>query len=433
MSVGKLPSAALRAASVAALTLAGCSPPGLAPATSVAPGTATVVETAPPVASIAPGERFPSGSRVVVRSGAAEVDLSAGLDAAGAPSVRFDGAKVLFVGRDAPGARFAAFECGPRGEDRRAIVRAEGDCGGAAHLPDGRIVYSAVTADDAPDGAVQAGVADAWALFVAPGDGTPGVRITWGGCDVDPCVLFDGRVLFASWRPGAPSADASMHGVVAAEHAPPLGVATTAPQRGRFVLCTVHPDGSGVAPFRVEDVSSLRPRQLPSLDVAFLRIGDGGAVTTAVASWDVPSRLADGAVTADGAIVLAPRPRPQGHLSSMKSDRAWATLVAIDARIGGRGSSVRVRSGDRVLGDVPLAADGSFHARVPADRPLRLEVIDAAGQTLGAERSAFWLRGGETRVCVRCHDDAETGPPNVRPLALGDEPADLAQSAEAGR
>ncbi|MDP6545581.1 MAG: HEAT repeat domain-containing protein [Phycisphaerae bacterium] len=58
----------------------------------------------------------------------------------------------------------------------------------------------------------------------------------------------------------------------------------------------------------------------------------------------------------------------------------------------------------RVLGTAPLAADGSFHVEVPADRLIQLQVLDADRRVIGNQ--VFWMyaRPGETRSCVGCHE-----------------------------
>ncbi len=62
----------------------------------------------------------------------------------------------------------------------------------------------------------------------------------------------------------------------------------------------------------------------------------------------------------------------------------------------------------RILGTVPLAADGSFFVEVPADRLLHLQVLDADRRVVNNQ--IFWLyaRPGETRSCVGCHEEPVT-------------------------
>jgi len=79
----------------------------------------------------------------------------------------------------------------------------------------------------------------------------------------------------------------------------------------------------------------------------------------------------------------------------------------------------------RILGEVAPAADGSLYLEVPADRPLRLQLLDREGFAIVNERAWFWVRPGERRVCIGCHEDRELAPRNAAPLAVADEPVDL--------
>jgi len=79
----------------------------------------------------------------------------------------------------------------------------------------------------------------------------------------------------------------------------------------------------------------------------------------------------------------------------------------------------------RILGEVPLAKDGSVYLKVPADRPLRLQLVDPQGFTIMNERAWFWVRPNERRVCIGCHEDRELSPPNSTPLAASHVPTDL--------
>ena len=73
----------------------------------------------------------------------------------------------------------------------------------------------------------------------------------------------------------------------------------------------------------------------------------------------------------------------------------------------------------RVLGTVPLAADGSFHLEVPADRLLHFQVLDSDRRVVGNQLTWISVRPGETRSCVGCHERPETtSVQRPRPQAL---------------
>jgi hypothetical protein len=71
----------------------------------------------------------------------------------------------------------------------------------------------------------------------------------------------------------------------------------------------------------------------------------------------------------------------------------------------------------RMLGEISLGADGSFHVEVPANTPIELQILDANGMAL---RSCGWIwaKNREPRGCIGCHEDAELVPENVLVDAL---------------
>ncbi|PIX41885.1 MAG: hypothetical protein COZ57_22380 [Armatimonadetes bacterium CG_4_8_14_3_um_filter_66_20] len=77
------------------------------------------------------------------------------------------------------------------------------------------------------------------------------------------------------------------------------------------------------------------------------------------------------------------------------------------------------------LGTVPLAPDGSFLARVPADRPLALQAVDAEGRAGVNELSWIYVRPGETRSCIGCHAQRQAAPTEKLALAGTRQPVDL--------
>ena len=75
----------------------------------------------------------------------------------------------------------------------------------------------------------------------------------------------------------------------------------------------------------------------------------------------------------------------------------------------------------RVLGTVPVDADGSAKFRVPANTPISVQPLDAEGKALQLMRSWLTAMPGEVGPCVGCHEPQNTAPP---PQAdAGPEPA----------
>ncbi len=438
-----------------ATALAGCgaTPAATRPGARLIAATDVHVAAALDLRAIEPAERYPDGARVVLLDAAQPtaaattepIVLSEGLLAAGGADADHEATRVVFIGRKAAADRYGIWACDASGADLRRAVDHPADCGGVALLPDGRVVYSAVVHGPG----VEPG-ARSWALHVAPGDGTRGEQITFGGgCDTDPFVLRDGRIAYSTYLPGDP---------------------------GRFAVFTVHPDGTGAAPFLGERGPERGRVRLTQAADGQLLLNAKSGVTAAM--WADPSvsagPLADDVAQADWvastpgdallcvdaggvswgtatlalaaadgrrfvhAVAVAPRRRPQGHLSMVKPQKHDGQLVAMDARLPGTQGAYAARllrlpagvgqSRDKALalGDIPLAADGSFFARVPANTALLLDLIDADGQTLVSGRTPFWVRPNEARVCVGCHETRDTAPPNRRPLAVLAEPVNLA-------
>ncbi len=77
----------------------------------------------------------------------------------------------------------------------------------------------------------------------------------------------------------------------------------------------------------------------------------------------------------------------------------------------------------RVLGTVPVSADGSAYFRVPANTPLSVQPLDENGQALQLMRSWFTGMPGEVVSCTGCHAamNGATAKP-VQPMALRGAP-----------
>ncbi|MFH1920769.1 MAG: HEAT repeat domain-containing protein [Planctomycetota bacterium] len=79
----------------------------------------------------------------------------------------------------------------------------------------------------------------------------------------------------------------------------------------------------------------------------------------------------------------------------------------------------------RVLGTLPLAADGSFSVEVPADRLMHFQVLDSDRRVVGNQLTWIYPRAGETKSCVGCHENPHTTPRGKNPVALSHPPVKL--------
>jgi len=79
----------------------------------------------------------------------------------------------------------------------------------------------------------------------------------------------------------------------------------------------------------------------------------------------------------------------------------------------------------RVLGTVPVEADGSALFRIPANTPVAVQPLDREGKALQQMRSWFTGMPGEVLSCVGCHETQNNLPPARQTLAARQPPADL--------
>jgi hypothetical protein len=260
------------------------------------------------------------------------------------------------------------------------------------------------------------------ALWARPEGGEDPRRLTFGPASVaDPTVLDDGRVLFVSAMPRA---------------APGVPV--------RLALFVVNSDGTGVLPYACQHDGApivRRPREVGDDRVAFAAAdspGTPGRWEFVLSARPFRSRapLPPELVPEVETVTTRPR-RPMGRLSTVDPAKKSGVLLCLDARRNGENEAplpvARVRiltgapgpDGTLSLGEVPVAADGSFLVEVPADVPLGVESLDAGGRVLRTLPPWFWVRPGESRGCIGCHEPHGMAPRNERPLATKAGPARL--------
>jgi hypothetical protein len=98
----------------------------------------------------------------------------------------------------------------------------------------------------------------------------------------------------------------------------------------------------------------------------------------------------------------------------------YQKLAGIDHRVGADGPW----EAKRVLGTVPVEADGSALFTVPAKTPLSLQPLDDQGKAVALMRSWMTAMPGESLACVGCHERQSTAPPGInRRLALARAPS----------
>lgn len=422
---------------------------------------------------------FPRGSRVVLVPQPERperlVVLSDKLRAAGSPVLGPDGRTVLFVGKADLASPWQVYRANLRGGPPVPVTRVEGGAMSPAWLPAGRFVFCSPVPRLTPNPS-----SDVPALFTQALTGGPPTQLTFGLTPAtDPTVLADGRILFVSSVPTADPSHAPPTSLFTVNNdgteITPFAGQHDGPSRtrrpretddGRIVFLSAGP-GSTALDGRIEQVLAARPFR--SRSVAFPQIttrcrsvepAPGGLLLAGLRE-STPDRewgtyaiygLPPGASHAGPAwfddpgwhdieAVPANQPaQPMGRLSSVDPSRRDAALLCLDARSGTPQENADLNAGQRVrltchrsplggeakvLGEAPLHTDGSFLALVPADIPLSIELLAADGSVLRRCPPAFWLRPGENRACIGCHEPHNHAPGNLRPLAVREAPVRL--------
>jgi len=86
-----------------------------------------------------------------------------------------------------------------------------------------------------------------------------------------------------------------------------------------------------------------------------------------------------------------------------------------------------------IIGYAPVEKDGSFHIEVPADTVTCLQTLDENDMAIETQLTWVWVRPGETRTCIGCHEDRETALANTDCMAMRKKAYFVAQPKEKRR
>lgn len=418
---------------------------------------------APVVVTGAPAGRFPRGSHLAFFSPAATsrtpVNLTPGFFAAADPQVSFNGREVLFAGRKTREGHWQIWEMNADGKGKRQITRGPADCFHPAYLPGNEIVYTRVS-----------GRGSASAVYVAKADGSGAHPITFGpGNFRVEAVLHSGRILVSAGSRLMAGRGAGEGRLFYTLRTDGSGLSLFRWDRHAGVV------QGGAVELRNGTVLFVERRDGPDRvgggELAWFRPGalhdsvitPPGAVYWSArrldGNWVVVSKRSSDGRGAQGtfglyvfdlarqspgraiyrnrqfssveAVAVEPSRVPREYWSILHPKFDYGRLVCLNAYLsadvhGGRlpGKITRVRvialehRRQRNLGEAPVESDGSFYLKVPADRPIRFELLNAHGKVIQQQRSWIWARTGEDVGCLGCHASHALTPTNHWPLAL---------------
>ncbi|MCR4414320.1 MAG: hypothetical protein NUV77_18025 [Thermoguttaceae bacterium] len=133
--------------------------------------------------------------------------LTQGFHSACEPDVSFDGKRFLFAGRRTATERWNIFEMLIDGSGVRQITKGPGDCRSPGYQSTQYVItasepwYQITFVGTVPGSLNEIGTAPATALYACKLDGTEVKRLTYNlSSDYDPAIMWDGRLLYASWQ-----------------------------------------------------------------------------------------------------------------------------------------------------------------------------------------------------------------------------------------
>lgn len=443
-----------------------------------APGSGGIVFTQVSVARA--GALHGEGGRLVLLSkdGSTRV-LTTGFESAADPAVSFDGKRILFAARKTAGSSWNIFEMAADGTGIRQITRTVGNCrspiyqSALFYLNDAHPSYQVTFTSDAAGEHDASGAPAKTDLYSVRFDGSGLRRLTYGlSASLDPFQMQDGRVLFSTWEAGrmdlfAIHLDGTDYAAFSGAQGLRIKHMACVTTRGEVVFvesARAAGDGSGTlgsislrrnlhsyrAVTAPADGLYRTPSPLPDGSVLVSRRAATGA-PYAIYRLDPDSGartpvFSEPAYHSVQAVALAARTEPDGHSSVVEDDQAWAKLYCLSVYENDlkrewlpRGTPRRVRvieavpraAGEspgpprqRLLGDLELDDDGSFHLLVPPNVPIQLQIEDSDGLALRAS-GWIWAKNKENRGCIGCHEDGERTPENVFAQALSHPAADL--------
>ncbi|MFO7776072.1 MAG: HEAT repeat domain-containing protein [Candidatus Hydrogenedentota bacterium] len=394
--------------------------------------------------------------------------IDAGEGVLGSPSVSYDGKSVYVSMAPEDSSFFHIYRVPVDGGEPEQLTSGPFHDLDPAELPDGRIVFASTRTGTFEE----YHGAPSRALFVMQPDGSEIEPITHTPIfDNEPTVMADGRIAFVrsdnffsrakvetqihAIQPNGTAGQTEVGtdiGAVYGHRLRMLGYGSPAPLPDGD-LAFISNQGNFIAPLGgVEDSFHRLPDGLGDL----ASMPDGRLLATVLGSGaDQRSRILAVIDPADNQLMriyesdspihspvfVGERPRPPKRSNSIrdprlgtpeatgflyaqdvhitrKTDADWDQIRAIRV-LKSRGLSTRsshwdfVHQGKEVteLGVVPIAPDGSFYVEVPADVPLAFQAVDAEGRSELNEMSWIYVRPGEVRSCVGCHEDRRSAPP----------------------
>ena len=403
---------------------------------------------------------FPGSSLMIInpsKSAGSEINLTPDFYSACFPQISYDAKHLLFTGQKNKNDPWQVWEMDLKKKKSRKVTDFEESCYTPDYLPGERLVFSR----EMPD----TGTGPSRALFTMNLDGSDLQQITFHPhINYVQTILRDGRILMLSKqifpqkgeikslaiRPNGTKAEIFYKAI-----------------KGSITDVRVHEIETGLIYFTEQKTGQLKKRDIISIHqnrplhtkvnyteeiagsffsvlpasskellVSFCPSGDQaiGFYTFNIEEKSVgESLLSDSKYQFLDPVLIEPYKRPR-NLPIKELNLSYPTglimcqdinLTAMTGNIGEsmpKATKIEVLGIDKNLGIVTVEEDGSFFLKVIADLPFRIRTLDDNNEVIFSASDWMWVRPFERRGCVGCHEDHETAPKNIVPLAVNEWP-----------
>lgn len=154
------------------------------------------------------------------------------------------------------------------------------------------------------------------------------------------------------------------------------------------------------------------PPQIPSMVIRSRRTG----TLTCVDAY-----ISDRSPTQQNVVLGSMPPASPGEIKAVRVIEGFGVLDTNDKKhkktvidmlqmtFGSNSNGGNSHEQKRILGVIPVEPDGSFSVEVPADTTLFLQTLDENHMAIENQLTWTWVRPGETRMCIGCHEARDTG------------------------
>jgi len=390
------------------------------------------------------------------------------------PAVHYDGKTILFSYRKGGTAPFHLYEIQSDGSGLRQLTSGIYDDIEPCWLPNDAIMFVSGRARRY----VNCWVTQVATLYTCDRNGR-NIRQISANVEHDntPCVLPDGRVVFQRWEYVDRSQVHYHHlwsvnpdgtgqmvyygnqrpGGVFIDPQPIPGsdriVFIHSPGHGRNehagTLCTVTDRHGPDDPRAIRVINKARDLRDPwALSQSDFLAAQGKRLVHVSAAGKMTTLYTHSGLELNEPRPLTPRRRERTLPSRVDLSRTTGTLILTDATVGRNmggvkkgqikkllileslpkpinytGSMEPMSYGgtftlERILGTVPVEADGSAHFDVPANRALILIALDREGKAVKRMQSFLSVMPGEVTSCIGCHEDRRAAPRYAKDVQL---------------